>query len=305
MKNEIAILLPCYNEQDIIQEFLDELVLTLKLINQGVSIILVNDSSSDNTIEKILEFKSSHNCTDLDIRILNLEYNVGHQKAIKVGLKYLEDQNYKKVVIMDSDGEDDPSAIQELVKFNDFDIIHVARGKRKEKFSFVAYYRLYKLLFYFITNTWLDFGNYCMINKKALAIINKSSFVNFPAFLSRLKLKKKKIRYDRRNRIGGNSKMRWKGLVYHGIFSYVEYAEDLLFIFIRLFISSTIILFFIIFVLIYLRFYTDFNVPGWTSIMILSLLNLSVLSIGFFVLGVILLKIGKTNENSYPTYEVL
>ena len=66
-----------------------------------------------------------------------------------------------QVIVIDCDGEDEPAAINELLKKREYEIVTVKRGKRSESFFFKLSYVFYKLIFRFITGKTIDFGCYC------------------------------------------------------------------------------------------------------------------------------------------------
>ncbi len=94
---------------------------------------------------------------------------------------------------MDADGEDDPEALKELLNNEDYDVVHVVRGKRNEGFLFRISYLIYKFIFKIVTGKTLNFGNYCLMNRKVLEATIHNSFVHLAAYLS-----KQKIKTDRR-----------------------------------------------------------------------------------------------------------
>src|SRR5690349_21074757 len=114
-----------------------------------VEIVAVNDGSLD-------EFRMSEFKTQLPIEILTLKNNVGHQRAIAIGLQYVqgEKENFDYVVVLDSDGEDRPEDIHELIsKCESLDsnrIIFAQRKKRQESAFFKIGYFFYKLIFFLL-----------------------------------------------------------------------------------------------------------------------------------------------------------
>lgn len=234
MDHPILIIAPCYNENKVILKFLEELCGFLSKIDKHFVVVIVDDASTDNTLSLLNGY--SPTVKNVQLKVLKLKYNLGHQGAIYQGLLYARSTKAEKIIIMDSDGEDDPSVIPELVRLTAFDIVNVVRGKRKEKLSFVIFYNIYKLLFYSITNKRMNFGNYCMINRKILEATVDTSFIHFAAHLSKQKAKTTQILSDRRKRIDGKSKMNLNSLVHHAFKSFVEYAEDLLMVFLKLFL---------------------------------------------------------------------
>ena len=134
MKNYLF-LLPVFNDWK-------SLNLLLKKINEEIGekskyshILIINDNSSEKiNVENNLvkNFKS--------FKVISLKKNLGSQRCIAVGLKYLQKENKEYIItILDSDGEDDPSKINEMIDMainaSNF-IITSNRTNRKENFFF-------------------------------------------------------------------------------------------------------------------------------------------------------------------------
>ncbi len=260
MNKNVVIVAPCYNENITCIKFLEQLESYISLLPYNFVVVIANDCSSDNTIELLSDFRfKSQNIT---LRILELDFNVGHQKAIYQGLLYAKTIEADKFIVLDSDGEDDPKAIKELLEIKEsanVDIVHVARLKRKEALSFRLFYMMYKLLFSFLTGKNLNFGNYCLFNRKTLNIILHHSFIHFAAFLSKQRLKSKTIFYDRQKRLDGQSKMKFSNLIHHAFKSFVEYAEDSLLIFLKLSVVLFILFSLTIFYILYVKIRLLYN----------------------------------------------
>jgi polyisoprenyl-phosphate glycosyltransferase len=301
---KVVIITPCFNENRTVIAFLRSLEEILGSLPYSFEVVVVDDSSSDNTLAMLGEFRFNYdNC---QLTILGLAFNVGHQSAIYQGLLYAKDLDSNKFIVMDSDGEDDPRAIQELVSMKDYNIVNVARGRRKESLSFQASYYIYRYIFKFIAGKVLNFGNYCMIDKRVLLTCCSTSFIHFAAHLSKQKVKSTNIVYNRLKRIDGKSKMNLTSLIHHAFKSFVEYAEQLLMVFLRLFLF--IILAFVVLagVVIYKKYFAHVAILGWASTITLSLFNTAIVCLGFFIMGILLLNmIAKRNETKKPIYKIL
>ncbi len=290
----VCIVLACYNESALIRTFLNELEQTLKPVNEQFTVIVVDDGSIDDTQQLLQSF--AFVTPSIKYKVLRLPYNTGHQSAIEQGLIYCYENNAQHAIIMDSDGEDDPAAIKELLILRNFDVVHVFRGKREERREFRFAYSVYKILFRLITGRRMNFGNYCMINRKAIEIIHSQTFIHLAAFLSRLKLKSTSIISNRRTRIAGSSKMSITDLIHHAFRSFVEYAEEMVMIFLKLFTFVFIALVVVIFYILYLKLFTDKAILGWASTLGIGLVTSALLCIGFFITGIVLLNLRQTRH---------
>jgi hypothetical protein len=154
------------------------------------------------------------------------------------------------------------------------------------------------VVFRFVTGKEMNFGNYCMISKKVADIAVHKSYVHFAAFLLKQKLPRYSIKVDRAPRIDGKSKMNTGGLVYHAFKSLVEFSEDLLMIFLKLFVMIMFLFILAIGNVIWQKFFAHTAILGWTSMIAIGLFNLAVISIGFFVLGILLLNLSHQRNQS-------
>jgi hypothetical protein len=197
---------------------------------------------------------------------------------------------------MDGDGEDDPSAIRDLMTKTDHDIVFVKRGRRSESPIFIIFYKIYKRIFRFVTGSSMSAGNFSMISNKVLKALIDSNFIHYSANLAKLKARKESIVSDRMPRLAGKSKMNFEALVLHGVRSLTVYAEELLLMFLKLFLIIMLVNSLIAAYVLYKKLFTDDAILGWASSLLASLANTALISIGFFVLGILTLNIHRKNE---------
>ena len=226
--SNIGILIPCFNENVTILYLLDIIRKVLPKTNFLFRIIVVDDGSTDNTLQLLLDYKVNKNLQYLDI--LSLEFNHGHQKAIYQGVLYACEMNIDNLIIMDGDGEDNPEIIVEIIKYTTYDVLFVKRGRRRNNICFLLLYYLYRAIFFIITSRKLRIGNFCMINKKTIDNIAQTGFIHLGAKLLKLKCNTKYIAYNKSKRLGGKSKMSFSKLVIHAIHSFAEFAEEMIYI---------------------------------------------------------------------------
>ena len=299
----ITIITPCYNENITVIKFLESLEAVLSALPQQFRVVVVNDCSTDNTADLLKQFRFS--APNIALTILNLRFNVGHQAAIYQGLLFASTTEGDHFIVMDSDGEDAPTAIPGLLQFTGYDIVNVVRGKRQEGSVFKISYVVYKAIFKLVTGKQMNFGNYCMISRKMLTSAVFNTFTHFAAFLSKQRGTRKFIVAEREKRLDGKSKMSFKNLLSHAFKSFVEYGEDLLMIFLKSFIIIIILFVAAISNVIYQKFVANTAILGWTSVVAIGLLNMAILSIGFFVLGILLINVNnqKNTNHKLPIYD--
>lgn len=303
-EEKVVIITPCFNENTTVISFLRNVEKVLAKLPQRFEVVVVDDCSSDHTLSLLNDFK--FDVPSVQLTVLELKFNVGHQSAIYQGLLYAQNLDANKFIIMDSDGEDDPDAIADLVKFEQYDIVNVARGRRKESLSFQVSYYAYRFIFKIITGKILNFGNFCMINKKVLETSCYTSFIHFAAHLSKQKVSSTNIVYNRLKRIDGKSKMNLTSLIHHAFKSFVEYAEELLMVFLRIFLIVILMFGVLIGIVLYKRLFTNEAILGWASTMTASLFTAALVCLGFFVIGILLLNmISQKNKNKSEIYKTL
>ena len=116
----LEIVVPCYNEEENIKVFYDEIKDTLKDFDW--KIIFVNDGSTDNTLNEI------KNIDDERVRYVSFSRNFGKESAIYAGLESTKED---LVILMDADMQDPPSLIPEMIEYiDDYDIVATRRVTR-------------------------------------------------------------------------------------------------------------------------------------------------------------------------------
>ena len=240
MKSNIIILTPVYNDWKNLEKLLKKInKIFLKKLKSKFELIVVNDCS-----QEIYNYKKLKLKTISKINFISLYKNVGSQRAIAIGIKYLSNVYKKKdfkTIIIDSDGQDNPNVISKLLSISkqkpSFSIA-INRGQRKESGLFKFFYELYCLIirvFYFKK---IRFGNFSLIDSAHLKkISNKSDlWCAFPPTLSKNINQLVHLTVNREKRYGGESKMNFFGLIRHAwrVFSALKF---------RVLVSSIIYIF--------------------------------------------------------------
>ena len=228
MKAKILILTPVYNDW----ENLNKLLLKINKIFQNevktkFELIVVNDHSSKNYNFKKFKMRMVEKVT-----ILNLFKNEGSQRAIGVGIKYIN-KNYKKnfkTIIIDSDGQDNPKIISKMLELSmkspKYSLV-IDRGQRKEPLWFKFFYEFYCILIQFFCAKKIRFGNYSLLISKHLKKISlqQELWSAFPPTVLKTIDKLIHLTLDRDKRYSGDSKMNFFGLIFHAlkVFSALRY----------------------------------------------------------------------------------
>lgn len=126
----LSVIIPIYNEQENVHNFLIELHEVLEKMSISYEIIPVNDASTDNTLEVLKK-------TNINVKLLSHPYNKGNGAAVKTGIRNAKGEY---VIMLDGDGQHDPKDIPRIFQEleNGFDLVVGARN-RKSQASFFRY----------------------------------------------------------------------------------------------------------------------------------------------------------------------
>jgi glycosyltransferase involved in cell wall biosynthesis len=299
----IAIVAPCFNEGEVAVRFLQELEGVLAALPYAFAVVMVDDGSTDGTAARLGAYAPA--APNVRLHALALPCNLGHQAAIHQGLLFAAGLPADRFIVMDSDGEDDPAALAELLSLQDCAIAFVGRGRRSESIGFRLGYLGYRALFRVVVGRGISFGNYSIIDRRALDAVLLRSFTHYAAFLSRLKLPQRIIVRDRRPRIDGRSRMGWRSLSMHAFGSLVEYSEEVLAFMLRAFVALAVVLLLSVLAIVGIRLFTGLAIPGWASVLSASLFNGMLLCLGFFAIGLLLVNAARRREPLGRIYTVL
>ena len=205
----------------------------------SVHVVVVDDGSVSHPVD-LEQLKAS----GLTGTVIRLRRNVGHQRAIAIGLGYVAaNMPTQNVVMMDSDGEDLPASIGELLGIlaaPNVDVVVASRRARFETLRFKLFYAFYKRVFKLLTGRRISFGNFMALKPHAaqrLAAMHELWIHVASCVLgSRLRIVSQPV--DRGARYAGKSKMNFVGLALHGFRGVMVFAEDVL---IRVGIASALV----------------------------------------------------------------
>lgn len=225
MKPEIYLLTAVRNDWESLSHLLSRIDLVCA-DRCRLRVLVVDDASTDPMPRDLC----ASPWTSIDaLERLVLSRNVGHQKAMAVGLGFLARRGLggaEGVLLMDSDGEDPPERIPELVgAAKTAAAVVAARGKRAEGWK--AFYGAFKLLFRCATGERLDFGNFMFLSTAAAEKLAYSPHTGEHVAASLLKsgIPRVAITVDRGSRYAGKSKMSFAALLRHGIAALSVFRE--------------------------------------------------------------------------------
>jgi len=240
------------------------------------------------------------------IRLINLICNLGHQRAVAVGLVMASDEaECDGVIVMDCDGEDRPEDVPRLIVTalsNPDRIVCAQRSKRSESFAFRSFYALYKAMFRLLAGTTINFGNFCYIPRSALHRLGHSSSLwnHLAATLVRSRVPLVRVPTERGHRYAGRSRMDFDGLIALGLSAISVYADIVL---VRIMVgmlavsAATVVG---LAAVAAIRLFTELAIPGWASTVFGSLSVVLMQSMIFAVVSAFLLLSARSAKPVIP-----
>ena len=216
---ELSIIVPCYNESEVVENFFSAMVGNNGILNNlglNCELVFINDGSKDNTLELLKAQKEIYsNKSNLDIKIVNLSRNFGKEAAMSAGFSVASGE---AIVPMDADLQDPPELIAKFVELwrQGYDVVLAKRNDRQED-SFAK--RFSSSLFYKLNNKISDVklpdnvGDFRLFTRKVLNAIN--SLPENQRFMKGIfawvGFRSITVEYKRPQRIAGSSKFNgWK-----------------------------------------------------------------------------------------------
>ena len=270
MSKILYVVIPCYNEEEVISETARQLEIKMKDLVQNKKIsskskvMFVNDGSKDSTWEKILELHQKNKM----FTGLCLSRNKGHQNALLAGL--LTAKNYADIVIsMDADLQDDINAIDEMIEKNSLgaEIVYGVRSSRKKdsffkRFTAESFYKIMKFLGVDII---FNHADYRLTSKRVLDALEGYEEVNLflRGIFPLIGYPSSVVTYERHERFAGESKYPLKKMLHFawdGVTSFsVRPIRLILNLGILIFVISLLVTIYCIVVKLF-----GYTVDGWT-----------------------------------------
>lgn len=305
----IAIVVPCYNEEEALPFSSQRLIGILdRMAAEGIAsadsyILCSNDGSTDRTWEVINRLHSADN----RIKGISLAHNRGHQYALLAGLMTVRG-HCDAAISIDADLQDDPDAIIEMVRlFNSGkEIVYGVRSSRATdtRFKRLTAHAFYSFQRFMGLQTIYDHADYRLMSARALDMLADYGESNLflRGIIPQIGLSTAIVRYERAERIAGESKYplaKMLSFSIDGITSFTARPIRMIF-----FIGLIMLLLDIaIAIYVLLAYFGHTAISGWTSIM------LSIWFLGSLVLmaiGIVGEYIGKifTEVKGRPRYAI-
>lgn len=290
---DVAVVMPLYDEAESVGGVLSELTETLRPAGLGrLDVVLVDDGSTDGSIAAARKTWEGLSFGDLRARlhVLRLRANAGNQEALAAGFQYAGGLDCGLIFAMDSDGQDDPAAIPEMIRLLDaHDIVFAARSRRDEPLLWRAGYTIYRLVFRALLGVDFPYGNFSGFRAEVLDfVLEMGTFRHLAAALCRSQYRKTSLKVPRRARLGGARKMGLGALVDHGIAALTSYPNAWVRLFSRVALLTTAAAGTGGLVVVGIKLTTSLAIPGWASVMTLILGMIAFQAMGFLVISAFL-----------------
>ncbi len=307
----IAIVVPCYNEEAALPASVPQMLAVLDRLGElGLAsatesyVLLCNDGSRDDTWQVICRLHEA----DSRVKGISLAHNRGHQYVLLAGLMTAMD-HCDAAVSIDADMQDDPAAIEEMVrKFRDgCEIVYGVRSSRESDtwFKRTTAHAFYSFQRVMGLETVYDHADYRLMSNRALHLLSEYGESNLflRGIVPQIGLKHDSVSYVRNVRVAGESKYPFTKMLAFSIDGITSFsARPMRWIF----MTGLVLLVLDILVALYVLvsyFFSDHISPGWASIM------LSIWALGSLILiaiGVVGEYIGKifTEVKHRPRYAI-
>lgn len=286
--NTLYVVVPCFNEEEVLNETIKELkkklesLIKKKKISGNSKVMFVNDGSHDNTWKIISDINRKNKM----FTGISLSKNEGHQNALLAGL--MTAKEYADIVIsMDADLQDDVNAMDEMIDkyYDGSEVVYGVRSSRKKDsfFKRITAQEFYKFMKFMGVDIVYNHADYRLTSKKALDAFSNFNEVNLflRGMFPLVGFKSDVVYYERKKRFAGKSKYPLKKMMsfaWDGITSFsIKPIRMVLSIGVIIFVLSIIMLLYCLIVKLLGQ-----TVAGWTFIVgsIWLIAGIQMLSIG-------------------------
>ena len=302
--NRLIVLSPVYNDWESARILAHELGSALTGMPHQVTLVFVDDGSTSSCDWNRTTFRGIAGLRSVEV--LRLTRNLGHQRAIAIGLGHVcAKLKPSSVVILDSDGEDQPADVRRLVEESERSpdqIIFARRARRSEDWRFRAFYLLYRMLFRVLTGAGIAFGNFSIVPAALLRhVVHLPEIWNhYAAGVLRANSPHREIATSRGRRYAGESRMSFVALLLHGLSAISVYIEVVTARLIVGVLGMILLIGVGFLVILYVRYFTSLAIPGWATYMVMALIVIGLQSILFAAMLAILVLHYRTNKLFVP-----
>ena len=268
----LSVVVPMYNEEEVIETTYRRLAAVLESIGEPYEILFVDDGSRDRTADIVRGICAA----DRRAKLVGLSRNFGHQIAVTAGIDHASG---RCVVLIDADLQDPPELIpQMLARWREgFDVVYGRRIARKgeswfKKTTASLFYRFLRKMS--PVDIPVDTGDFRLMDRKVCDALRemreRSRFVR--GMVSWVGYRQTAIPYVREERFAGETKYPLRKMIRLSLDAITSFStRPLRWAGILGFVLSAAGFVYLL-VALYLRLFTDVTQPGWTSLIVISLL---------------------------------
>lgn len=286
MKAVYSVIVPVYNEEEVIDESYKRLINVLNNLDGTFELIYINDGSRDASEQKILNIIKN----DQNVRLINFSRNFGHQSAISAGMDFAKGN---AVIVIDADLQDPPEVIPEMIKKwkEGYEVVY---GKRKKRTGETVFKKATASMFYRLLRKLtdvdipIDAGDFRLIDRKVCDAMKSLKERNryIRGLVSWVGYKQTFVEYDRDKRFAGETKYPLKRMVKLAADGITSFSHKPLKLAISFGFFLALLSFIYMLVVVYQRIFTNTTITGWSSTIIIIL----------FTQGVVLMVLGLIGE---------
>lgn len=262
----VVVLIPVRDDSVSAAELIRRLDAAISSLPFVVEVLLVDDGS----IEELGAAQFASRLTTIrGIRILHLRRNLGHQRAIAIGLVHIEKNlPCDAVLVMDGDGEDTAEgAIELLGAYTGNKAVFAKRSRRTESAVFRMFYVLYKFVHRVLTGVKVEVGNFSVLPSSYVGtlVVMSEMWNHYAAAVIRSGLPLAMIPIPRGHRFAGSSKMNFVSLAAHGMSAISVYGDI---VGVRLLVASMVGSLMAaagIVAVAAIKIFTQWTIPSWAA----------------------------------------
>ncbi|MCY8784359.1 glycosyltransferase family 2 protein [Bacillus spizizenii] len=269
---QYSVVVPVYNEELVIHETYQRLKEVMDQTKENYELLFVNDGSKDHSIEILRE----HSLLDPRVKIIDFSRNFGHQIAITAGMDYAQGN---AMVVIDADLQDPPELILDMIeKWREgYEVVYAVRTKRKgetffKKQTAALFYRLLSSMT--DIDIPIDTGDFRLMDRKVCdemkRLKEKNPFVR--GLVSWVGFKQTAVEYVRDERLAGETKYPLKKMLKLSMDGITTFSHKPLKLasYAGMLMSGAGFLY--MFIVLYLKLFTDSTITGWSSLIVIQLL---------------------------------
>lgn len=291
----VMLLIPVFNDSESATLLLRQIADEVPRLPYRLRVLFINDGSLPSETRSLPQ--QAPGVEQIDT--LHLRRNLGHQRAIAIGLASLASKpdGPAYVVVMDGDGEDMPSTIGPLlsaaVEENGEQAVFAQRLKRHDGAGFMAGYHTFRFLHRLLVGRDISFGNFSVLPAGIMQrVVGISEIWNhYAAGVVHGRIPVRLVPTPRGRRLADRSKMNLPALVMHGISALSVWSDVIvarMFLLVAMLLAITLAL---LAVVLFERFSFTTGIPGWAAgvagilVVVVLLLGVVCLLLALFVLG--------------------